>query len=235
MLEQKGIYAVLKNNLSLLEGLQFTPPSSARTKGDDTRYYVHTYLVRTPTYLFWFSVSWDIPTSAYINSRAYVQHFMIPGTCYVRDSYDTRYVLYRDLFIRAWVVRMRAWVVVRMTPTFRPTNSCIVGGTLLSPIQQQMHDQINFKEESYKLFSTGGAPRNHTNVPPVDAHVWRQLHLSAVARCSDSYCIFIFFHIPQEGRLFCLVSFVDGSTPIKWATRSQLARWYVFKKCGKAA
>ena len=27
-------------------------------------------------------------------------------------------------------------------------------------------------------------------VPPVDAHVWRQLHLSAVARCSDSYCIF---------------------------------------------
>ena len=24
----------------------------------------------------------------------------------------------------------------------------------------------------------------HTNVPPVDAHVWRQLHLSAVARCS---------------------------------------------------
>ena len=27
-----------------------------------------------------------------------------------------------------------------------------------------------------------------TNVPPVDAHVWRQLHVSAVARCSDSYC-----------------------------------------------
>ena len=27
-------------------------------------------------------------------------------------------------------------------------------------------------------------------VPPVDAHVWRQLYLSAVARCSDSYCIF---------------------------------------------
>ena len=37
MLEQKGIYAVLKNDLSLLEGLEFTPPSSARTKGD-TRY-----------------------------------------------------------------------------------------------------------------------------------------------------------------------------------------------------
>ena len=28
------VYAVLKNNLSLLEGLEFTPPSSARTKGD---------------------------------------------------------------------------------------------------------------------------------------------------------------------------------------------------------
>ena len=34
MLEQKGIYAVLKNNLSLLEGLEFTPPSSARTQED---------------------------------------------------------------------------------------------------------------------------------------------------------------------------------------------------------
>ena len=114
--------AVLKNNLSLLEGLQFTPPSSARTKGDDTRYYVHTYLVRTPTFSFWFSVSWDIPTSAFFHSRAYVQHFMIPGMCYVPDAYDTRYVLlYRYLFIRAWVA-------VRMTPTFRPTNSCIASG-----------------------------------------------------------------------------------------------------------
>ena len=32
MLEQKGIYAVLKNNLSLLEGLEVIPPSSARTQ-----------------------------------------------------------------------------------------------------------------------------------------------------------------------------------------------------------
>ena len=31
-------------------------------------------------------------------------------------------------------------------------------------------------------------------VPPVDAHVWRQLHLSAVARCSDSYCILLGYH-----------------------------------------
>ena len=30
-------FAVLKNNLSLLEGLEFTLPSSARTKGDICR------------------------------------------------------------------------------------------------------------------------------------------------------------------------------------------------------
>ena len=53
-----------------------------------------------------------------------------------------------------------------------------------------MQDKINCKKESYRLSSTCGAPRNQTNVPPVDAHVRRQLHLSAVARCSDSYCIF---------------------------------------------
>ena len=46
--------AVLKNNLSLLEGLEFTPPSSARTKGDDSRYYVYTYLVRIPAFFFIF-------------------------------------------------------------------------------------------------------------------------------------------------------------------------------------
>ena len=36
-----------------------------------------------------------------------------------------------------------------------------------------------------------GGGTHDTNVPPVDAHVWRQLHLSAVARCSDSYCVFL--------------------------------------------
>ena len=56
-----------------------------------------------------------------------------------------------------------------------------------------MHDQIKCKKESYRLSSTCGAPRNHTNVPPVDAHVLRQLHLSAVARCSDIYfCFFCY-------------------------------------------
>ena len=37
--------------------------------------------------------------------------------------------------------------------------------------------KINCKKEYYRLSSTCGAPRNHTNVQPVDAHVWRQLHL----------------------------------------------------------
>ena len=41
--EQKGIYAVLKNNLSLLEGLEFARPSSARTKVD-TRYIRTSYV-----------------------------------------------------------------------------------------------------------------------------------------------------------------------------------------------
>ena len=42
------------NNLSLLEGLEFTPPSSARTKGDDSRYYVYTFLVGISTFSSYF-------------------------------------------------------------------------------------------------------------------------------------------------------------------------------------
>ena len=81
--------------------------------------------------------------------------------------------------------------------------------------------QINCKKEYYRLSSTCGAPRNHTNVQPVDAHAWRQLHLSAVARFSDSYCIlFIYFFYMAVGArpfffstwelvlLFCVVILV---------------------------
>ena len=46
-----------------------------------------------------------------------------------------------------------------------------VAGNQGSPIQQQMHDHINGKKESYRLSSTCGAPRNRTNVPPVDARL----------------------------------------------------------------
>ena len=61
-------------------------------------------------------------TSAFFHSRAYVQHFMIPGTCYVPDAYDTRYVLYRYLFIRAWVVVRMGSVGVGTHDTYVPTN-----------------------------------------------------------------------------------------------------------------
>ena len=71
MLEQKGIYAVHKNNLSLLEGLEFTPPSSARTKRD-----IHvpgTYInifflifrLMIYTYVFFFSLSGVLFTREY--------------------------------------------------------------------------------------------------------------------------------------------------------------------------
>ena len=123
-------FAVLKNNLSLLEGLECTPPSSARTKGDDTRYYVYTYLVRIPTFSFWFSVWWDMPTSAFFHS-------------YQIRMYNTR--------------------------------RCTINSTAVSPF----------------VYSLVGGGTHDTYVPPLDARVWRQLHVSAVARCSDSYCIFI--------------------------------------------
>ena len=44
-------FAVLKNDLSLLEG-EFTPPSSATTKRDIyvPGTYIYTYLVRIPTF-----------------------------------------------------------------------------------------------------------------------------------------------------------------------------------------
>ena len=52
---------------------------------------------------------------------------------------------------------------------------------------------INSTAVSLFVYSLVGGGTHDTNVPPVDAHVWRQLHLPAVARCSDSYCIFYIF------------------------------------------
>ena len=63
MLEQKEIYAVLENNLSLLEGLEFTPPSSARTKGDIyvsgtyTNIFFLIFRLMKYTYVFFLSLS----------------------------------------------------------------------------------------------------------------------------------------------------------------------------------
>ena len=58
------------NNLSLLEGLEFTPPSSARTKGD-TRYIRTWYKYVYEHFLFDFSVWWDSRTSSFFHSRAF--------------------------------------------------------------------------------------------------------------------------------------------------------------------
>ena len=52
---------------------------------------------------------------------------------------------------------------------------------------------MNSTSVSLFVRSLVGGGTHDTYVPPVDAHVWRQLHVSAVARCSDSYCIF-FYH-----------------------------------------
>ena len=50
---------------------------------------------------------------------------------------------------------------------------------------------INSTAVSLFVYSLVGGGTHDTYVPPVDAHVGRQLHVSAVARCSDSYCIFL--------------------------------------------
>ena len=70
-------------------------------------------------------------------------------------------------------------------------------------------------------------------VPPVDAHVWRQLHVSAVARCSDSYCIFLRVHfltklatlrlarLPYDGSIVLLSKCIVYSYPFQ-----QYLRWH---------
>ena len=127
---------------------EFTPPSSARTNGDDTRYYVYTYLVRIRTFtkidfpfdeiyrrLLFFTLGQMYHTLLY---QVFVYSLVVGGT---HDTYvPPKKQLYCYLFIR-W------WVVVRMIPMFRPRNSCI----------------------AICLFVSGCW--YHTNVPPVDAHV----------------------------------------------------------------
>ena len=69
---------------SLLEGLQITPPSSARTKVDDTRYYVHTrYVPGTYTNILFLIFRFM--------RYADVCFFSLSGVC--TTLYDTRYVL----------------------------------------------------------------------------------------------------------------------------------------------
>ena len=55
------------------------------------------------------------------------------------------------------------------------------------------NDQINCKKEYYRLSSTCGAPRNHTNVQPVDAqlsddsYIYQLSLVSATATLSFLY------------------------------------------------
>ena len=44
-----------------------------------------------------------------------------------------------------------------------------------------------------------------TKVPPVDAHIWRQLHVSAVARCSDSYCCILIWFLWTKLAIWLLI------------------------------
>ena len=69
-------------------------------------------------------------------SRAYVQHFMMPGTCYVPDAYDTRYQVRTNciaicLFERGWwYARERGrWYAWHLRSDWQPAVSLVGGGT----------------------------------------------------------------------------------------------------------
>ena len=104
MLERKGIHAVLKNNLSLLEGLEFTPPSSARTKrdiyvpGTYTNIFFLVFRSMRYTYVFFFSLSGVLFTREYnipqLNET--VKHDK------VREEPENRALLYTVMFARAF-------------------------------------------------------------------------------------------------------------------------------------
>ena len=65
--------------------------------------------------------------------------------------------------LNSWIFNFQT----RYTAKTRYTFTCL---NIARPAADA-HDQINCKKESCRLSSTCGAPRNHTNVPPVDAHV----------------------------------------------------------------
>ena len=104
MLEQKGIYAVLKNNLSLLEGLEFTPPSSARRKGDIyvpgtyTNIFFLIFRLMRYTYVFFFSLSGVLFTreSTIPQLNETVKHDK------VTEEPENRALLYTVMFPRAF-------------------------------------------------------------------------------------------------------------------------------------
>ena len=96
---------------------------------------------------------------------------MIPGTTYIRTWYVYQHFLfdfpfdeiYRRLLFHSYQIRMYN------------TCPCTINSTAVSLF----------------VYSLVGGGTHDTYVPPVDACVWRQLHLLAVARCSNSYCIVV--------------------------------------------
>ena len=83
-----------------------------------------------------------------------------------------------------------------------------------------------------RMYQVPGISRQ-MNVPPVDAHVWRQLHVSAVARCSDSYCILSVNFCIAFLRRYCRWFIVFGnvincwSLPTKWIRHTPWASWLI--------
>ena len=90
-----------------------------------------------------------------------------------------------------------------MIPTFRPRNSCI----------------------AIRWFVSGWW--YHTNVPPVEAHVWRQLHLSAVARCSDSYRMFFPLVRIYTETLLSIWYFISAEKGLLRIYQGYVCTWYI--------
>ena len=94
MLEQKGIYAVLKNNLSLLEGLQFTKVLRIYVPGTYTNIFFLIFRFMRYTDVCFFSLS-GVSTTLYDTRylvRVMYQMLMTPGT----------YRIAITLFVSGW-------------------------------------------------------------------------------------------------------------------------------------
>ena len=111
--------------------------------------------------------------------------------------YDTRYVLCTRY---VWY-QVRIMYQIRMYHTCRCTIIFVSGWWYAWYLRSAQETAVSLLRSNC-LFVNGWW--YHTNVPPVDAHVWRHLYLSAVARCSDSYCIFSFVFLERiRGSYLC--------------------------------
>ena len=124
---------------------------------------------------------------------------MISGTTYMRTWYIYQHFRFdfpfdeiyrRLLFFTLGRMYHTSWCQVRIMYQMR-----MIPGTYVSLFFYSLvgggthHTYVPPKKQLYRycLFVSGWW--YDTNFPPVDAHIRRKLHLSAVARCSDSYCI----------------------------------------------